>query len=228
MKTIVHSLPETGSDKATERARRTYDRGAARYDLQEWLPEKLAFRKWRKELWDLIPDGRVLEVGVGTGRNLKFYHDGLALTAIDFSPKMLSKAQKKAIRLGLQVDLRLMDVQQLEFEDHAFDSAVSTFVFCSVPEPLRGLSEVLRVLQPGGRAYFLEHVRSRKAVLGWMMDVMTPLTRRLSGANMNRDTVANVAAAGFRILEVRDLWLDIVKLIVAEKPGRRPKIAVTS
>jgi phosphatidylethanolamine/phosphatidyl-N-methylethanolamine N-methyltransferase len=204
-------------DKATERIRRTYDRAALWYDLQEWLPERLAFRRWRRQLWTLVPDGRVLEVGVGTGRNFPCYHDGLEVTAIDLSPRMLRRAETRAKRDGINLSLALMDAQALDFQDSTFDSVVSTFVFCSVPDPIIGLQEIRRVLKPGGRVYLLEHVLSRARVLRWFMQRINGVWRAMSGANINRDTVANVEQAGLRVVEVRDLAADVVKLILAEK-----------
>jgi ubiquinone/menaquinone biosynthesis C-methylase UbiE len=204
-------------DKATERIRRTYDRASLWYDLQEWLPERIAFRRWRRQLWTLVPDGRVLEVGVGTGRNIPCYHDGLEVTAIDFSPRMLRRAETRAKRDGINVSLALMDAQALDFQDSTFDSVVSTFVFCSVPDPIIGLQEIRRVLKPGGRVYLLEHVLSRARVLRWFMQRINGVWRAMSGANINRDTVANVEQAGLRVVEVRDLAADVVKLILAKK-----------
>jgi ubiquinone/menaquinone biosynthesis C-methylase UbiE len=216
MKATLESQ-ESRVDQATEQARRAYDRGAGSYDLRESLPERLAFRKWRGDLWALVPDGRVLEVGVGTGRNVKYYSGGHDVIAIDFSPKMLSRARDRAMDIGSSAELILMDVQELEFPSSAFDSAVATFVFCSVPDPVRGLREVRRVLKPGGRVYLLEHVLSHKPGLGWLMRRTNGFWRSFSGANIARETVSNVEAAGFDVVSVQDLWLDIVKLIVAEK-----------
>ena len=203
--------------QATEKIRRIYDRGAWWYDFREWLPERLAFRRWRRELWSLVPDGAVLEVGVGTGKNFPYYREGHQITAIDFSPKMLRRAETLAERERLPVALKLMDTQALEFEDGSLDSAVSTFVFCSVPDPVLGLQEVRRVLKPGGHAYLLEHVLSQKGLLRWLMRRVNGISRAMNGANIDRDTVGNVERAGLRVVEVRSLWLDVVKLIVAEK-----------
>ena len=206
------------SSRETERTRGAYDRSSRFYDVQEWLPEKLAFRKWRRQLWAQVPNGTVLEVGVGTGKNLAYYGDGHSVVAIDLSPKMLAKAQRLAERKGIPVDLRVMDAQALEFADATFGSAVSTFVFCSVPDPVLGLLEIARVLRPGGRAYLLEHVLSHKQPMRWVMQRLNGLIRATAGANINRDTVSNVKAAGFTVIEERDLFSDVVKLIVAEKP----------
>jgi len=205
-------------DRATDCIRRIYDRGAWWYDIREWLPERLAFRRWRRELWSLVPLGSVLEVGVGTGKNFPYYREGHQVTAIDFSPKMLRKAEIVAERERRPVALKLMDAQALEFDDESFDSVVSTFVFCSVPDPVLGLQELRRVLKPGGRAYWLEHVLSHKRPLRWLMRRANGIFRAMNGANIDRDTVANVELAGFDLVDVRDLWGDIVKLVVAEKP----------
>ncbi len=211
--------PTGDLDQATKRTRRAYDRAALWYDAQEWLPERLAFRRMRQRLWDLVPAGDILEVGVGTGKNIPYYRPDMHLTAIDISPKMLRRAEGRARRESVDVALKVMDAQTLEFPDASFDAVAATFVFCSVPDPILGLSEVRRVLKPGGTIYLLEHVLSHKPILGWLMSRTNGFWRSLSGANIARETVANVEAAGFDIVSVENLWLDIVKLIVAEKAG---------
>jgi ubiquinone/menaquinone biosynthesis C-methylase UbiE len=108
-----------------------------------------------------------------------------------------------------------MDVQALQFRVGSFDSAVSTFVFCSVPDPLKGLEELRRVLKPKGKAYFLEHVRPG-GFRGRVFDLLAPLFVRITGANINRDTVTNIKRAGFCILLEENLFSDIFKFIIAE------------
>ena len=114
------------------------------------------------------------------------------------------------------MDLLEMDAQDLRFPSDTFDSAVSTCVFCSVPDPVLGLREVRRVLKPGGRLVMAEHVRP-KGLLGPLFDLLNPLVVRMQGANINRQTVENVALAGFEIESVESHHLGIVKLIVARK-----------
>lgn len=201
---------------ATRITRSRYDRLAAIYDRMEEGGERSAFRKWRQALWRAVRGPRVLEVGVGTGKNMEFYPAGAQVTAVDLSPAMLQQAQAKAASRGCAVDLRLMDAQNLDFPDASFDTVVSTFVFCSVPDAVRGLREIRRVVKPGGQILLLEHMRSPNRVVGVLMDVLNPLVVRVMGANINRRTVDNVLVAGLTVVRVEDLALGgIVKMIEA-------------
>jgi len=202
--------------RAAKATQRRYDRQALWYDLND-MPMELFARSLRRRLWAGIDGGRVLEVGVGTGRNLPYHPRQSGVTAIDISPRLLAKAARKARKKGQPVEMGLMDAQRLAFSDGSFDSAAATFVFCSVPDPLVGLAEVRRVLKPGGRLLLLEHVRLKNRILGWLMDRLNPIAVRLSGANINRDTVGNVARAGFEIVAVDSHMGGLVKLIEARK-----------
>ncbi len=174
------------------------------------------FHPWRQRLWALVRGPCVLEVGVGTGKNMPFWPSRVELTAIDLTPGMLDRAQQRAAELKIRADLRLGDVQSLAFPDASFDTAVATFVFCSVPDPVLGLRELKRVVKPGGQIILLEHMRSPNKVIGQIMDVLNPLVVRVMGANVNRRTVENVQMAGWSIEQVEDLGMGgIVKLIVA-------------
>ena len=137
--------------RATEVARRRYNRIAAVYDLMESVVENSRYNRWRQALWSKVEGKDILEVGVGTGKNFPYYPENTDVTAIDFSEKMLSRARKKAQKQELKVHLFQMDVQNLEFENNTFDTVVSSFVFCSVPGPARGLMEVERRCRPGGK-----------------------------------------------------------------------------
>ena len=199
----------------TARTRARYNRIAPLYDLLEILPER-RFIPWRRQLWAQVPAGQVLEVGVGTGKNFPYHPLDAIITAIDLSEGMLARARRKAQVAGRELDLRLMDVQQLDFPDNTFDAAVATFVFCSVPDPVLGLRELGRVVKPEGRIFLLEHVRIDRPVIGPLMDLLNPLIVRLYGANINRRTVENVQRSGLALEAVTDLGpLGVVKLIVA-------------
>jgi ubiquinone/menaquinone biosynthesis C-methylase UbiE len=200
----------------TEIIRKRYDRAAKYYDAVENMMEKKWFSRWRKLLFSFVKGPKVLEVGVGTGKNMPYYSQDWEIVAIDFSPKMLEKAKERSAKLNLQVDLRLMDVQHLEFSDNSFDTVVTACVFCSVPDPILGLKEIRRVLKDDGVLVMLEHVRSKKEPIGKIMDILNPLVVGIYGANINRNTVENVKKAGFEIVEEKNLLSDIVKLIIAK------------
>ena len=199
--------------KEREKIRKRYDRISKIYDLLEQPMELAAMKKWRREVTEAL-EGKVLEVGVGTGKNIPHYPEGVDITAIDFSEKMLAKAREKAGRQKKNPRLILMDAQDMSFEDNTFDMVFTTCVFCSVPDPIEGLKEIKRVCKPGGKIIMLEHVRSEKKILGPIMDFFNPLTVNLYGANINRRTVENLKKAGFQRIEVKNLAGDIVKKIV--------------
>jgi ubiquinone/menaquinone biosynthesis C-methylase UbiE len=118
---------------------------------------------------------------------------------------------------GKNVDLKLMDVQQLDFPDDAFDTVITTCVFCSVPDPIKGLQEIRRVCKKDGQIIMLEHVRSKNLVIGTMMDILNPLVVRIVGANINRNTIENLKHAGLKVEMEKDLMADIVKHIKCVK-----------
>ncbi len=202
--------------RETDRTRARYDRIAPFYDLMEMPMERLLFSALRKRAWERVVGPRVLEIGIGTGKNIPYYPPGLDVVGIDLSEKMLERARRRAAKLGFKGELRCMDIQDLAFDSGSFDGVISTFVFCSVPEPIKGLKEALRVLKPGGRAVFLEHVKPGNPLLARVFELLNPFVVRVMGANINRHTVENVEMAGFHLEAVEDLYSDVVKLIVAK------------
>ncbi len=204
------------STTASETVRRRYNRAARFYDTEQKMMERV-FGRWRRELWSRVPQSSVLEVGVGTGANMRFYPSGAHVQAIDIAENMLQRAAARASKLGVAVALSRMDTQHLDFTDDTFDCVVATCVFCSVPDAIAGLQEARRVLKPGGTLLLLEHVRSKNRVVGKLMDMANPLAVRVSGANINRRTVNNVRAAGFDDVTVSSHLHGIVQLIEARK-----------
>lgn len=207
----------------TATIRRRYDRVAPFYDTLEWFMERHSLSKWRPDLWARVEGDCVLEVGVGTGKSLHDYPRDRDVMAVDISPKMLERARRRADKLGVDVTLIEADVQALPFEDCSFDSVVTTCVFCSVPDPVKGLREIHRVLKPGGRVLMLEHVLSHKPVFHRLMRWFDFLPYRIWGAHINRETVDNVRRAGFDSVEETNLSLDIVKRIEAIKTTKEVK-----
>jgi len=202
---------------ATEKTRTRYQRIAPYYDTMELMAEG-RMADWRERLWSLVEGPRVLEVGVGTGKNMPYYPEDMQVTAVDLTPRMIERARRRADKLRIDVDVQLDDAQELDFDDAIFDDVVSTCVFCSVPDPLLGLEELARVTRPGGRLLMVEHVRAANELLGSVMDLVNPLAVRIMGANINRQTVENVARSPWEIERVEDLGMGgIFKLIVARK-----------
>lgn len=188
-----------------------YDRIARIYDACEAPMDWLGSRRRRRRIL-AGARGAVLEVGIGTGRNLEHYPPGIELTGIDVSERMLDRARRRAARLGLQARLIHADVRALPFPDSSFDTVAGTCVFCSVAEPAQGLAEVARAVRPDGLVLLLEHVRPTTPLLGLLADLVSPLASRLLGPALNRRTEETVARCGLEIVEFRreGIWREIV------------------
>ena len=197
--------------------KKRYDRIAPYFEGLEAVMEGLFFKNWRKRLWAKAEGHHILEVGVGTGKNFDYYPANARITAIDFSPGMLKQAAHKKARKAVSVELELMDVQSLVFADNSFDTVIGSFVFCSVPLPLKGLKELYRVCKPGGQVILLEHVLSSNLFIAKVMNFINPAIVALVGANINRNTVKNIKSCGFASVRVDERSGDIIKLIEAKK-----------
>jgi len=179
--------------------------------------EMMGGRRWREVLFTELPQGRILELGVGTGANIEHYpHNNRTYAGIDISPKMLKYARERADRLHRPVELMVMDAQRMAFPGETFDAILSTFVFCSVPDPIQALREARRVIKKSGLALFLEHMRPEGEILGRAFDALNPVTLKLMGVSINRRTVENIRFAGFEIIEERLLFSTIFRFIMAK------------
>lgn len=203
-----------GTTNSGNPEKKRYDRIAPLFDLMEFLPEKMAMMRWRKQWVSRLKEGVTLELGVGTGKNLPHYPPGHPFVAVDISRRMIETARKK-MPAEPHVRLAVMNAETLSFPDQVFDNGVVTFVFCSVAHPVKGLRELRRVLKPDGQVLFIEHVLPGSASLKFLFNLLNPVVVRLFGANINRQTVENIARAGFTIQDEINLWGDVVKLIIA-------------
>lgn len=208
----------TSSMASTASIKRRYDRWAKVSHLMERRGGGGRFSQWRTLLWSRVEGSIILEVGAGQGASLPYYSKGMKITAIDFSPNMLKYAREKAKEQSIDVVLEEMDVQSLGFADNTFDTVVASMVFCSVPDPVRGLIEIERVCKPGGKVVLLEHVLSSHRFLRGVMNLLNPLVLWTRGDNINRETVENVARSGLVVEKVTDLS-GVFKLIEARKPA---------
>jgi ubiquinone/menaquinone biosynthesis C-methylase UbiE len=210
----------------TRDIRRLYDRVARWYDLAEALPNLLGLRRLRRQLVRSA-SGRVLEVAVGTGANLRHYSGISRLTAVDASLEMLQRARKRAHERVLPADFVVADAEQLPFADQEFDTVVSTLSVCTFPDPVRALREMRRVVRATGRILLLEHGRSRHQWIGRWQDRRTPAHVARIGCHPNRDPLALARRAGLGVVRVRRVFLGIVYMLEAVASGegaaeRRP------
>lgn len=172
---------------------------------------------------------RVLFVAAGSGLNFKHFPPHRSIVAIDVDSKMLERAQCRAKSYDGILRLMNADVQKLPFDDATFDTVATASTFCSVPDPKQGLSELFRVLKPGGNLLMIEHVRSRSTLIALNQDMMN-FIMRLLGSNLNRDTAAAVRSAGFVVDRIGSAYLDVFLAIEGQKTtsNLRSLVAPTS
>jgi ubiquinone/menaquinone biosynthesis C-methylase UbiE len=203
---------------STERIGQVFDKMARKYDRQMGFWERILFgdtRQWATSQ----AHGDVLEIAVGTGLNLPHYSADTRIVGIDLSEGMLDIARKRVANLGLadRIELRQGNVQALDLPDASIDTVVSTFTFCTIPDPAAAAREARRVLRPGGQFVLVEHGPSSH---GWMlagMRLIERLTVRFGADHLTRDPEPYLAAAGFDRSEVRRSKGGIVFRVLARK-----------
>ena len=191
-----------------------YDRYAARYDRLVAPLERKFLARWRAEALAAIPaDGRVLEVGAGTGANFPFYPRPTRAVASELSREMLKVARAKA--RPDNVHLVQSGAERLPFADDSFDAAFATLVFCSVASPADAFHELRRVVRPGGTIVLLEHVRPG-GLLGYFFDALSLLTVALFDDHFNRRTASEARRAGLQLKSVERRALGIFNIITCQ------------
>ena len=206
-----------GNDQ-TARIRRQYDEMAPKYD-RIMAPFERWFLDGGRDWVGSRTRGDVLEIAVGTGRNLPHYPAGTALAGLDLSPEMIEIARERARGLDLTVDLAVGDAQELPFEDASFDTVVSTLSLCTIPDPHQAIGEVRRVLRPDGRFVALEHVRSPNRIVRLVQRVLDPLAVRCACDHLLREPLDVLEPGGFEIEQLERSKLGIIERVVARKPA---------
>jgi len=198
-----------------------YDAGARSYNFTEVVPEWLGLGRVRRRLFSRAT-GRVLETGVGTGFSLKYYPEGIDLTAVDMSEGMLKIARNRAVSLSFSTTFQQMNVQELEFDDHSFDTVCDSLCLCTYPDPVKALQEMMRVCKPGGRLLLLEHGLSDR---NWMKRYQywrAEAQAKPLGCCWTREPQELMKQAGINILSARRHFLGMFHEVIAE-----PKVGET-
>jgi ubiquinone/menaquinone biosynthesis C-methylase UbiE len=201
----------------TERVRRIQDKEAPKYDRRIGFFERALFGGGREWVCSQAR-GDVLEIAAGTARNLPHYPSDVRLTGVELSPEMVAIARRRQKELGREADLRVGDVQQLQFGDESFDTVVSTLSLCTIPDDREAVREAYRVLRPGGRFLLLEHVRSPRLPVWLVQRLLDPLAVRFAADHLVREPLDHLAAAGFEIERLERMKWGIVERIAARKP----------
>ena len=194
-----------------------YDRFARWYDWVEGVPDLLGVRRLRHRLLARA-SGRVLEVAIGTGKNLPYYPSGCRISCIDLSREMLNVARKRAARLSINTSFSLADAEALPFADHCFDTVVSSLSACTFPNPAGAFREMARVCQTDGKILLLEHGRSDRERLGRWQDRHADKFAKPVGCHWNREPLELVKQAGLKVVQARRTFFGIFHQIEAE-PG---------
>jgi ubiquinone/menaquinone biosynthesis C-methylase UbiE len=175
--------------------------------------ERRGFGDIRKKLIGKAK-GEVLEIGSGTGFNFPYYKQAEQVIAIEPEPLMIKKSLPRAKSALVPIDVISADAEKLPFPDDTFDTVVGTLVLCTIPDVQKALNEIRRVCKPDGQVLFFEHVRLDHPFLGRLQDWLTPAWKHLcEGCHLNRNTLAMIKDAGFKIIRVERHFKDIFLVI---------------
>jgi len=198
-----------------------YQRIAPFYDLLDVPFEHMRYRALRPLPFRGLT-GRLLDAGVGTGRNFPFYPPRTSVVGIDISPAMLARAARRRRNATVTLELKQMDVTKLAFADGTFDAAVATFLFCVLPDEMQepALRELGRVVKPGGPIRLLEYVRPQGKLRRLITGVWQPWVTWAYGASFDRQTEKHIAMAGLELVESCFVVDDLIKLLSARTASK--------
>lgn len=202
---------------------RVYDRIAALYNILDAPHEFTWRRRHRPALFEGL-SGRILDAGVGTGRNVAFYPDGCEIVAIDQSASMLRLARAQAARAGKRVSFHQMDVLNTDFPDAHFDGIVAVLLFGILREDQQfdALKELRRICKPNGTIRLLDYALSKHPVIRPIMELAKPWSIHVFAQRFDAKTEPHVAAAGLELVESRLLCVDLAKILVLRPAERLP------
>lgn len=191
--------------------------------MLDWPFERFRYGRLRRRLFEGLTGGRLLDVGVGTGRNLAYYPPGAASVGVDVSRAMLTKAKARAEGLGRPVRLAQMDATALGLRDASFDTIVATFLFCVLPDVLHppALAELRRVCRPDGRIILLEYQYSRRPWRRLPMQFLAPYVEWMYGARFDRRLAERLGRADLEVVSDTFLYSDVIRLFVLRPSAAR-------
>lgn len=195
---------------------KTYERIAPLYDALDKGYEVMWKRRLRERTFQGTA-GTILDAGAGTGCNIPYYPTNASMVAVDASPGMLARAEKRAKKLGRAVEFKVLDLADTGFPDQRFDHIVATFVFCVLPEELQVpvLREMRRILKPQGSLRILDYTQSEKKAAKLWMKAVSPWLNFAFGARYTAGYERHLPEAGLDTVESRHVMGDFVKLVVA-------------
>lgn len=194
--------------------------------MSKWFPrwydklmeplERRGLREIRKNLIGKA-EGKVLEIGSGTGFNFPFYDRAQKVIAIEPEPMMREQSLPRTRKSRVPIEVISAGAEGLPFPDNSFDTVVGTLVLCTIPDPSKALEEIRRVCKPGGKVLFFEHVRLNQPVLGRLQDWLTPVWKRFcDGCHLNRNTLELIRQTGLQVVRVEGYANDLFLVVETE------------
>jgi len=193
--------------------------------MGEWFPkwydtlmsplEKRGFQTIRKNLVSKA-EGKVLEIGSGTGLNFPYYEKADEVIAIEPQSLIRQQSHVRARISRVPINVISAGAEELPFPENSFDTVVGTLVLCTISDPLKALEEIRRVCKPEGKVLWFEHVRINDSILGSLQDWLTPVWKRLcDGCHLNRNTLELMKQAGFKIIRIERFYKKIFLVVEA-------------